>query len=172
MKTMSMPGFTAVDSLYATRGHYRSHRNRQAINSPAQSISTVHPEATDQDTVGEEVIRIEGTAPAPWGLPWGWGPGGWGGGSGGGGTPGGRTDGGGGRGGGGGGTGPRPKPPKPPESCGYPPLHCSGPAANRGVYPGCDVTCGPGQSSLCFPGNCFFRRGPVCTCQDPPISPQ
>lgn len=161
MDIINMPGFTAEDSLYRTSGHYRSDRNRHAINLPAQTISTIHPTAA---MVGEEVIEVFGEAPqAPWGLPWGWGPGGWSGGSGGGGTPGGPTDGGG---GGGGGTVPKPpKPPKPPaSSCGYPPLHCGGPAANRGVYPGCDVTCGPGETSMCLPGSCFWRRGPICTC--------
>lgn len=103
MNTMNMPGFTADHSLYGATGHYRTDRNRTGINLTAQANGTIHPEATDLDTVGEEVIIIEGTAPTPWGLPSGWGPGGWGGPHGGGGPvptgPGG--------GGGGGGTGPK-----------------------------------------------------------------
>jgi hypothetical protein len=96
----NMPGFTADVSLYRTSGHYRSDRNGHAVNLTAQTITAIHPAAA---MVGEEVIVIEDEA--PWGLPWGWGPGGWTGGGGGGGVPTGPTDwGGGGGGGGGGGT--------------------------------------------------------------------
>lgn len=62
---------------------------------------------------------------------------------------------------GGGGTG---------ASCGFPPLHCSG--KDRGVYPGCDAYCGPGETSMCLPGSCFWHRGPVCSCQSAVFSPQ
>jgi|RhiMethySRZTD1v2_1073278.scaffolds.fasta_scaffold597095_2 hypothetical protein len=163
----NMPGFSAEVSLYTSGGHYRSNRNSNTVSFAASAIGVIHAAAA---MVGEEVIEIVGEA--PWGLPMGWGPGGWVG-SGGGTTPTGPREGGGG-GPGAGGSGPRPpKPPKPPlSSCGYPPLHCSGPASIRGVYPGCDVTCPEGQTAMCLPGSCFFRHGPVCSCQNKPYIPE
>jgi len=115
MNTMNMPGFTANDSLYRTSGHYRSGRNRTGINLNAQANGPIHSQATDLDTVGEEVIIIEGTAPTPWGLPSGWGPGGWGGPHGGGGPVPTGPGGGGGSGSGSGGTKQPPKTPPPPK---------------------------------------------------------
>lgn len=57
-------------------------------------------------------------------------------------------------------------------SCGVPPLHCGGNASRRGVYPGCMVTCKAGETPMCLPGDCFWRRGGVCTCQGPVYYPQ
>jgi len=50
-------------------------------------------------------------------------------------------------------------------SCSIPPLHCGGKVANRGVYPGCSVSCGPGETAMCIAGDCFWSRSPSCTCQ-------
>ena len=75
---MNMPGFTAESSLYKTSGQYRAARQVGQISSRAIYATA--------EMVGHEVIPIEGDAPwvpAPWGLPWGWGPGGWTGGGGG-----------------------------------------------------------------------------------------
>ena len=162
----NMPGFSAEVSLYTSSGHYRSNRNSNGVSFlTAGTISGIHTAAA---MVGEEVIEIVGEAPL--GLPFGWGPGGWVG-SGGGSTPTGPRDGGGRGPGAGGGSGPKP-PKSPPSTCGYPPLHCSGPASIRGVYPGCDVTCPEGETAMCLPGSCFFRHGPVCSCQKKPYIPE
>lgn len=49
-------------------------------------------------------------------------------------------------------------------SCSLPPLHCPGPAANRAVYPGCRVQCGPGETASCWSGDCFLHLAPICGC--------
>jgi hypothetical protein len=96
---MNVPRFTAEASLYKTGRHYQARSH--AINSSTQEIGTLHLAAIN---VPGEVIEVEGEA--PWGLPWGWGPGGWGdGGSGTWGGTGGSSDGG----GGGGAGGPAPR---------------------------------------------------------------
>ncbi|MBS2013551.1 MAG: hypothetical protein JST00_11720 [Deltaproteobacteria bacterium] len=58
------------------------------------------------------------------------------------------------------------------KSCGVPPRHCGGNASMRGAYPGCSVTCKAGETPMCIPGDCFWRRGGVCTCQGPVYYPQ
>jgi hypothetical protein len=52
-------------------------------------------------------------------------------------------------------------------SCSAPPLQCGGSTANRGIYPGCSVSCRAGETPMCMPGDCFWHRAPICTCQRP-----
>jgi hypothetical protein len=89
--TMTTPGFTAEDSLHATRGHYRT--STCAPGLPAHTMGTIRP---SEINVPGEVIEIEDDAP--------WSPPSWGGHTGpgttspppetGGGEPGGGSDGG------------------------------------------------------------------------------
>src|SRR5215475_564033 len=63
--TMNTPGFTAEDSLHATRGHYRT--STRARNLSAHAMGTIRPSEID---VPGEVIEIEDDAPwspPPWG---------------------------------------------------------------------------------------------------------
>jgi hypothetical protein len=63
--TMNTPGFTAEDSLHATRGHYRT--STRARNLSAHAMGTIRPSEID---VPGEVIEIEDDA--PWSPPsWG-----------------------------------------------------------------------------------------------------
>jgi hypothetical protein len=77
---MNMPGFTGDASLYRTKRHYLTGRNRQAIHLPAPTIETIHP-------AREEVIEVHSCPPGynDWGgtcypvltePPWGGGGGG------------------------------------------------------------------------------------------------
>jgi hypothetical protein len=89
--TMNTPGFTAEDSLHATRGHYRT--STRPLGLPAHTVGTIRLSEID---VPGEVIEIEDDAP--------WSPPSWGGHTGpgttspppetGGGEPGGGSDGG------------------------------------------------------------------------------
>ncbi len=60
---MNMPSFTAEASLYQTGRYYRTTRN--AIYSSSRMNGTIYAAAIDDgsDTIGSEVIEIEGEAP-------------------------------------------------------------------------------------------------------------
>ena len=168
---MNMPGFNADATLYKTSERYQTIRDM--INLPTQMIYPA------------EVIEVHGCPPGSslWEDGGDWGctpdvgvdpgsqpPGGQ--------PPGGQPPGGGG--GGGSGTPPPPPPPKPPprpplpplppqppKVCSLPPLVCGGSAANRVVFPGCRVTCGPGETAICWSGDCLLHYGPRCGCVGP-----
>jgi hypothetical protein len=57
-------------------------------------------------------------------------------------------------------------------SCSAPPLQCGGRREDRGIYPGCSVSCKVGETAMCLPGSCFWHTAANCTCQGAIYYPQ
>lgn len=157
MNTLKMPGFTAASALYRTSGHYQT--SRQAINSPTQMISAIHPAAETIEVFGcPPGSTMVGTPPDDWYCfsdpltepSWG---------GGGGGTP---FEGGGGRGSGGTGRPPKEKPPRE-----KPPKGTFGDGPDRRQIPD-SFTCKGTSIDIETCHSCFDteKYGQLCSCYD------